>query len=180
MISWGQNAPIKMPCKVPSFHFVNRPGVTEPALVLRSPQKPAHSAPSTGTVPPAPVTDSPALQPLHSIAFRLQRFRLHSTAFRRPQTGETVKTHRARPKEQGHQRPRDYVRPDRISPRDYVRARRQRYGREAAPGQKPAIAVSTASFRCAALVFHSADSVPDRSTPRNRPDSLMGAIRQDG
>jgi hypothetical protein len=87
-------------------------GFTEPALVLRSPQKPAHSAPSTGTVPPAPVTDSPALQPLHSIAFRLQRFHLHSTAFRRPQTGETVKSHRARPKEQGHQRPRDYVRPD--------------------------------------------------------------------
>jgi hypothetical protein len=48
------------------------------------------------------------------------------------------------------------------------------------PAKTPAIVVSTASFRCVALVFHSADSVPDRSTTRNRPDSLRVTIRQDG
>ena len=44
------------------------------------------------------------------------------------------------------------------------------------PAKTPAIAVRSASFRCAALVFHSADFVPDRYATRNRPDSLMGTI----
>jgi hypothetical protein len=42
------------------------------------------------------------------------------------------------------------------------------------PAKTPAIAVRSASFRCAALVFHSADFVPDRYATRNRPNSLMG------
>ena len=48
-------------------------------------------APNVGTVPPAHATDSPALQPLHSAPFQFRRLHFHSTAFRRPQTGETVR-----------------------------------------------------------------------------------------
>jgi hypothetical protein len=48
-------------------------------------------APIVGTVPPAHATDSPALQPLHSAPFQFRRLHFHSTAFRRPQTGETVR-----------------------------------------------------------------------------------------
>ena len=44
-----------------------------------------------GPVPKAPVTDSPALRPLHSIPFHFRRLQFHSIAFRRPQTVETVK-----------------------------------------------------------------------------------------
>jgi hypothetical protein len=73
------------------------PGVTEPALVLRSPnsrliphQVPARFRPRT-------MTDSPALHPLHfTAAIRKQR-RIAIVSFRRSQTGETVKNHRARP-----------------------------------------------------------------------------------
>jgi hypothetical protein len=41
MISWGQNAPIKMPCKVPSFCFVNRPEKQEVSTQLIKPSAPA-------------------------------------------------------------------------------------------------------------------------------------------
>jgi hypothetical protein len=72
-------------------------GITEPTLALRAPtlSRPcnpsAYSAPSIGTVPPAPVTDSPALHPLHSASFQFRRLHFHFTAFRRPQTAETVR-----------------------------------------------------------------------------------------
>ena len=43
------------------------------------------------------MTDSPALQPLHSFPLQFRRLHFRSTAFRRPQTSETVKKRRARP-----------------------------------------------------------------------------------
>jgi hypothetical protein len=78
-------------------HKTAAPGVTEPALVLHSPnsrliphQVPARFRPRT-------MTDSPALHPLHfTAAIRKQR-RIAIVSFRRSQTGETVKNHRARP-----------------------------------------------------------------------------------
>ena len=47
--------------------------------------------PSIRTVRPAPVTDSPALPPLHSIPLQLRSLRFRSIAFRSLQTSETVK-----------------------------------------------------------------------------------------
>src|SRR6516164_654876 len=47
--------------------------------------------PSIRTVRPAPVTDSPAFQPLHSIPLPLRRLRLRSITFRSLQTVETAK-----------------------------------------------------------------------------------------
>ena len=40
---------------------------------------------------PRTTTDSPALHPLHSISLQFRRLHFHSIAFRRPQTGETVR-----------------------------------------------------------------------------------------
>ncbi len=47
---------------------------------------------------PRTMTDSPALHPLHSAAAIRKQRRSAIAAFRRPQTGETVKKRRARPK----------------------------------------------------------------------------------
>ena len=65
------------------------------------------------TVRPAPVTDSPAFQPLHSISLQLRRLRFRSIAFRSLQTGETVKADIGRTQKDG----RCGTHPRRFAPR---------------------------------------------------------------
>ena len=63
-----------------------------PVTAGTSPRRHLYSCliPSVGPAPRAPVTDSPALRPLHSIPFHFRRLQFHSMAFRRSQTVETV------------------------------------------------------------------------------------------
>ena len=109
---------------------------------------------------PRTMTDSPALHPLHSAAAIRKQRRSAIASFRRPQTGETVRTARARPEKQDTPMVAR-LRPTRTSnsPRCFARARHrntargsacrrgQAIGREASPGQDTALTVSTAIFR---------------------------------
>ena len=97
---------------------------------------------------PRTMTDSPALHPLHSTAAIRKQRRSAIASFRRPQTGETVRKRRARPKK-GFQRPRcSAYRPRPAIARDASHgqdtairreappvAEDKQYGREASPGK---------------------------------------------
>ena len=63
-------------------------------------------APNVGTVRLRTMTDSPALQPLHSISLQFRRLHFRSIAFRRPQTAETVRDKSCAPEDSRFQRPR--------------------------------------------------------------------------
>ena len=86
---------------------------------------------------PRTPTDSPALHPLHSISLQFRRLHLRSIAFRRPQTGETVRTQIVRARKAKW--PRDSVRPASNSPRGSARTR---HGNNREHGHFP-----TATFR---------------------------------
>ena len=121
-------------------------------------------APNVGTVPPAHATDSPALQPLHSAPFQFRRLHFHSTAFRRPQTGETVRRQIVRAR----------MMAGAASTGRETSSGQQAIVREAPPGQDMAITVSTAIFR----PLHSAGA-PFRRSER-WPTSLTVAPTQVG
>ena len=97
---------------------------------VASPSRHLHFVPSIGTVPPAHSTDSPALHPLHSISLQFRRLHFRSIAFRRPQTGETVRTQIVRAR--NVKWPRDFVRPASNSPRCFARARHRNTARGSA------------------------------------------------
>ena len=158
-------------------------------VAARRERRTTPDAPNVGTVPPAHATDSPALQPLHSAPFQFRRLHFHSTAFRRPQTGETVRRQivRARMMAGAASTGRETSsgqqaiahesllagKASAIWPRDSVRPR-QAIVREAPPGQDMAITVSTAIFR----PLHSAGA-PFRRSER-WPTSLTVAPTQVG
>ena len=73
------------------------------------------------------MTDSPALHPLHSAAAIRKQRRSAIASFRRPQTAETVRKRRARPKKDSRGRDAPHIGQD------------QHYGRETSSGQDTAI-----------------------------------------
>jgi len=80
-------APLSQPRNSTRLHRADtcawsRPGASAEPLPTR--QLSARFRPRT-------MTDSPALHPLHSISLQFRRLHFHSIAFRRPQTGETVR-----------------------------------------------------------------------------------------